>query len=158
VKGWIFLTDEEKELIVKLVANGKNTFKELRNVAPDEWRWSVFGYIGKGGRPDDVVQMDKVIDFFEVSKCKPVDSDTFHLTDAGKNLLHRLNKESDKIQLAEKAVTLAEESLKKSEVSNKLAIDSNDVATRAAETSQKSMWIALFALIVAVIALVKSCF
>ena len=98
------MTDEEKELIVKLVANGKNTFKELQDVAPDEWRWSVFGYIGKGGRPDDVVQMDKVIDFFEVSTYKPVDSDTFHLTDAGKNLLHRLNRENLLIHKQEEAI------------------------------------------------------
>ena len=152
------MTDEEKELIVKLVANGKNTFKELRDVAPDEWRWNILGHSSRGGYQHDVIKLDRNMEYIYALNYKPIDSDTFHLTDTGKNLLHRLNKESDQIQLAAKAVALAEESLKKSEVSNKLAVDSNDIATSAAGTSKKSMWIALLALIVAVVAFVKSCF
>ena len=98
------MTDEEKELIVKLVANGKNTFKELRDVAPDEWRWNILGHSSRGGYQHDVIKLDRNMEYIDALNYKPIDSDTFHLTDAGKNLLHRLNRENLLIHKQEEAI------------------------------------------------------
>ena len=56
------------------------------------------GVIGHSKVENDVVKLDRNMEYIDALNYKPIDSDTFHLTDAGKNLLYRLNRENLLIQ------------------------------------------------------------
>lgn len=166
------MTDKEKELIVNLVKSGKNTLKELRGVAPNERHWNVIGHPDRGGGKNDVVCLDKEMIWSGALHYKPTDADTFHLTDAGYDLLYRLEKEIRKRKLDERTIALSEEaneisrqSLKKAEVSNALAKDSlaqsqnaNELSKKALHESYQSKLISFGSLTVAILALLYAFF
>ena len=83
------MSDEEKELLVKMVSGGHNTFAELNAAFP-----KVGEYIWRTSSRYSYSSQNLVIcrshDNLEV----PLkDSDTFELTDEGKSLLYRMQKE-----------------------------------------------------------------
>ena len=94
------MSDEEKELLVKMVSNGHNTFAELDAAFPrvGEYEWRVSGrYVYSTLR----VVVCHSHDDLDVSL---EDSDTFVLTDEGKSLLYRIQKEERMIAKQDEAI------------------------------------------------------
>ena len=83
------MTDEERESLVLMVSRGQSTYGEIRAAFPNvaEYTWRL---CGKGAYPSsDVVICRRGGD----RDTELRDEEVFELTYAGKNLLHRIEKE-----------------------------------------------------------------
>ena len=134
-------TDKERELLVKMVASGKNTYKDLHTAFPEVNDWQ---FMGRKGREvyKELIKMDRKFEEGEVWNYKPVDSDTFHLNRLGEDFLDKINKK-------EYEVNLAEEAIKKAEVANALSKDSNETSDKSLSVANQSRWIAIISVIIA---------
>lgn len=83
------MSDEEQERLVTMISNGNNTFAELDAAFPHigEYEWRV------SGRYDYSTLRVVVCNSHDDLDVSLEDSDTFILTDEGKNILYRLKKE-----------------------------------------------------------------
>ena len=100
------MTDKDKKSIVKLVSNGKNTYKDLYTTFPHINNWQVLGFYERIS-PDDVIKIDRKQPYNEAITYKPVDDDTFHLTNAGLDILDKMNMEELILQKQDESIKWA---------------------------------------------------
>lgn len=132
------MTDKDKELIVNLVRNGKNTFKDLRAAVPAEKHWNIIGHPDRKNADNDVVRLDKEMIWSGALHYKPMDSDTFHLTDEGHNLIAKLEMEARRRKLDEKVISLSEEANELSRQSITISKEANDLSRQSITISEEA--------------------
>ena len=134
------MNSQEKDTVVRLIASGKNSYKELRGTLPNitPLQWARLGH-PESHSSDDVAQLDKKIDYMDTYTYKPVDEDTFHLTAVGENRLYELQKEDLKRVQTEKAIRLAEESNALAAEANKLSETANELSEKAVQRAEESV-------------------
>lgn len=131
-------TNKDKEIAVRLVASGKNTYKDLKTALPHIPLsfWVRAGHPEKVGH-NDVIRLNKQIEWLQADKYKPVDNDVLILTEQGEDLLYKLQKE---------------------ERETALAVESNGLSLKAFKEAHQSKIIAVIAAVTAIISLVYNIF
>lgn len=101
------MTAKEKELLVKLIADGKNTYKNLHTVLPNLSSTTLKSIALNlpGNLNSPLIKLTKSLSYSETLNYHFKDTDTFELTEHGKDLLYQLQKEQ-KSEYREKAILL----------------------------------------------------
>ena len=97
------MTDYDKEILVKLISQNKNTYQDIRSLLP-HLSDSEIKYAD-----DNPIRFINTPREYAIYKFSP--DDTFELTEYGKNLLYCLQKEKHFEERTSHSINIAEESL-----------------------------------------------
>lgn len=84
------------ETLVRMIADGKNTWKDIHRQFPwlSDIEMSAMS-VPPYGEPNKIVHSEVHIEPFDISRFRFSESDTFTLTEAGEDILYRLQKEDE---------------------------------------------------------------
>ena len=102
------MTNQEKEVLVKLIHSGKNSAADIKKELPNiNLRSAVFS-IALG---DNLIYSEKSF-YSEIEKIQYhfTDTDTFQLTETGKNVLHQIQKEERLLHISQISLNEAHQS------------------------------------------------
>lgn len=106
------MNDTDKELLVKLISNGTNTYADLRKALPHihDTEWKYLGVPSMCAPNTDVARLKEKPFLDDAAHHEMTDTDIFELTVYGENLLYRLNKENRLLEVAENSLQEAHQS------------------------------------------------
>lgn len=103
------MTDKNKEIIVKLVAEGKNSYADFRNAIPNLSDSEVIGITRNIARNANGTILLKISGDLDSKTLQP--SDRFSLTEDGQNVLYSLQKESRTNAMNTQSLTYAKDAV-----------------------------------------------
>lgn len=93
------MTCKEKELIVKLISEGKNTVADIRKILPKaDLRDITFHHVYE----NNLIHLEDSVDYMQQPKYKFKDTDAFYLTESGIDLLYKVQKEEKQSNMNKK--------------------------------------------------------
>ena len=103
------MIDKNKEIIVKLVAEGKNSYADFRNAIPNLNDSEVIGITRNIARNANGTILLKISGNLDSKTLQP--SDHFSLTEEGQNILYSLQKESRTNAMNTQSLTYAKDAV-----------------------------------------------